>query len=51
MRPPCGNVFTLAANDRCDTQFEIIGRFDWPLDGSGEQSHYVQPHGACCSSS
>jgi len=28
------NVFRLVANDRCNTRFEVFGRFDWPLHGS-----------------
>ena len=25
------DVLALAANDRCDAQLEVFGRFDWPL--------------------
>jgi|SRR6516162_5756190 len=26
-----GDVFTLVADDRCNSQLEVLGRFNWPL--------------------
>jgi hypothetical protein len=31
-------VFSLIANDRCNAQLEVFGRFDWPLHGSQSKS-------------
>jgi hypothetical protein len=28
-----GDVFSLVADDRSDSRFEILGRFDWPIHG------------------